>query len=153
VRLDNPSVLSKRVADTFITLIAADCEVVGLYVDHVDELFVFANELVHWNVELWGCSDAMPQRFGLVYRDPPLSRGDTARLIDHYLDLVKRELVLGSAEERAMRAWLERLGRGATKLDSAAPSRPMCDGETGAGGAGGAPGAAGESAGGADTRG
>ena len=96
----------------------------------------FLNDLIVWNLELWGCQGEPVQSFALIYGEAPLSAGDAALLIEYYLDAALEELDMSEPELDEMKAALERLSEPLIDDPSTEPSQPRCD--TGAAGAGGA---------------
>jgi hypothetical protein len=122
-----------------------DCRV-SWVIPRKDELVPFQNELVVWNLELWGCQGKPVESFALVFGTPTLSQGDAAILIDLYMTAAKNDLELSPPEFAELKAALERLAQPLLDSPSSEPSQPNCPVEMG--GAGGAAGSGGSTDGG-----
>ncbi len=116
VRLSNTTSLSGTVTNDFQNAVVADCNinwVFYLYYDpahDIDHLQDFMNQVFHFNLGLWGCSDgAPPTSFELLYGSEPLTSADAGALIDAYMSAADADLSLSPPERDAMRAILERL--------------------------------------------
>jgi hypothetical protein len=144
-RLRNATSLAGAVAVEFDTRTAADCRVAGipwLYVlATTNERATFLNELFRFNLALWGCTSVPPTEFKLIYQpglvsDPrPITAGDAALLIEHYLAIVTPLLGLSQPEIVSLTEALRRLSSTVVSEPSLGYSRSSCT--TGGGGAGG----------------
>jgi hypothetical protein len=111
----------------------------------------FLNELLRFNLALWGCASKPPTTFSLIYEqglleDPrPITSADARALIEDYLIVATRDLQLSPAEASAVEAKLLELSASVVTLESQDFSRSNCsEGAGGEGGAGGEAGAAGQ---------
>jgi hypothetical protein len=116
----------------------ADCRVnwvTTLYFDSsigLNERDVFLNNLILWNLELWGCNATAPSSFALIHRPVPLTSADARALIDDYVAVATDRLSMSPPEIAEMRALLTRLSEPVVEEVSDEYSNPDC-----AGGAGG----------------
>ncbi len=144
-RIPAPQQNAIDVARAYNKATFGDCRtkwVTNLFLDK-DEQALFLNNLVTWNIGFWGCLNQPPvSGFALIHGEAPLSAGDAALLIEHYIAVATVELTLSPLEITEMRAALERLAAPLIADPSTEPSQPDCA-DGGAGGAGGAPGGAG----------
>ena len=147
-RLTGTSVLAGNVAFEYELRSSYDCRVwnvANLYIN-TDARDVFLNDLMRFNLELWGCAPA-PTQFDLVYWDglslnaPRITSADAEVLIEDYLAVATPMLSLSGAEVDALTATLRWLAS-ARVLESSELSRSTCE-DSGAGGAAGAAGGAG----------
>ncbi|HKY36441.1 MAG TPA: hypothetical protein VJN18_10905 [Polyangiaceae bacterium] len=146
LRIPEPFEKSEDVTIGYTQAVFDDCRtkwVTKLFLDK-DEQPLFLNNLIDWNLDFWGCTLAAPpvSTFALIHEPAPLSAGDAALLIEHYITVATAELTLSPLEITEMRGALERLSRPLIVDPTAEPSQPDC-GDPGSAGAGGAPGAAG----------
>jgi hypothetical protein len=111
---------------------------------NTDQRDVFLNDLLRFNLALWGCAPA-PTEFGLVYWDglpsnaPPITSADAEVLIEDYLTVATPILSLSPDEIDGLTATLRWLASEQV-VESSDLSRSTCE----LPGAGGAAGAAGE---------
>jgi hypothetical protein len=146
VRLDSPTKLSFEVTKLYELKVYDDCRinwVSGLYLA-IDERVEFLNNLVAWNMALWGCSTPAPTDFRLIHVSTELTTADAALLVNHYLDAAQQKLSMGAAEISEMRSALEKLSAPLT-IASTKFSHPNCVNNGGAGGSSGNAGSAGAS--------
>ena len=145
-RLTGTSVLAGNVALEYELRSSYDCRVwnvANLYID-TNARDVFLNDLMRFNLALWGCATA-PTEFGLVYWEglsvtaPPITSADAEVLIEDYLAVATPILSLSGAEVDGLTAMLRWLASEPV-LESSELSRYTCE----VPGAGGAAGAAGE---------
>jgi len=144
VRPSSTTSLSGTVTNDFQNDYARDCNVnwlFYLYYDpahDIDHLQDFMNQVFHFNLGLWGCTDgAPPTSFDLVYGTPSLTAADAGALIDAYMSASEADLSLSPSERDAMRAVLERLSEPLlVPADPGVFSHSRC-GAAGAGGQGG----------------
>jgi hypothetical protein len=115
-RLSGTSNLSIVVTNDFQDAVVRDCNInwlFYLYYDPahgIDHLQDFMNQVAHFSLGLWGCSDGVaPTTFELVYGTPPLTPADASAVIDAYVGVAEPDLSLSPPERDAMRAVLERL--------------------------------------------
>ena len=146
-RLSGVSTLAGRVALEFDIFTQYDCrvwDIPSLYLyDNARD--VFLNDLLQFNLALWGCTPA-PRQFGLVYWDglsasaPPLTTADAEVLIEDYLAVATPILSLSSDEIEGITATLIDLARERV-IESDELSRSTCPpgGTAGAGGEAGGP--------------
>ena len=92
LRLDDPTrpgiltELTNSVRKEYFRLLYLDCDV-GLAVRPSTIVPEFANDLIDWNFDFWGCRQSPTTKFGLVRKGTrELTSADAARLIDHYLE-------------------------------------------------------------------
>ena len=139
-RLINPPDNSFDVTQGYRAATTRDCRiswVTRLYLDE-DQEHVFLNQLLRWNLELWGCGGAPPpDSFGLLFREVPLTSADADALIELYLDTTSATLAMSSDEIDAMRAMLDYLAERVIERETDEFTDSHCS--TGAGGEGGAP--------------
>jgi hypothetical protein len=140
-RLTGTTSLSIDVTNAYEEALIADCRVnwtTLLYFNPpLDVRYMFLNNLVVWNLELWGppCSTVAPTEFALIYEPAPLTSADAQLLIDIYVEQATSLLAMSPPEIEEMRALLGRLSQPVIERVSDEYSRPDCAG--GAGGAGG----------------
>jgi len=162
-RLSGEQALAGEIALEFDLVVQSDCRVSGfslLYVTTEGNMRAdFLNELVRFNMRLWGCTGSSPDEFGLIYlaglgeSAEPLSSADVDTLIDDYLEVATPRLMLSQSEIaglEAQLAWLaaELVGVESMDAESAEYTRSKCgSGAAGAGGAGGEAGGPSEIAG------
>lgn len=136
-RLTMRTINSSEVARRYNHAVYDDCRtrwVTDLYLQQ-GEQDDFLNDLLTWNLQLWGCQPPAVENFALIYGEAPLSAGDAALLIEHYVTVASDQLAMSEPEISAMQAALQRLAQPLIQDPSPAPSQPLCD--AGAGGAGG----------------
>jgi hypothetical protein len=116
VRLDSPTPLSLDTTLAFEKAVIKDCDinwVTSLYYDSsvgFDERSEFLNQLLHFNLDLWGCPGTpAPDSFDLIYKPAPLSAADVVALIDAYVAVSTDLLTLSPGEVSDMRAVLGQL--------------------------------------------
>jgi hypothetical protein len=143
LRIPAPSQNATDVARAYNQATYDDCRtrwVTNLFLDkQPSEQHLFLNALVTWNYNFWGCDVGVPpvSNFALIWGEAPLSAGDAALLIEHYIAVATAELTLSPPEITEMRAALERLAAPLIEDPSLEPSQSQCD--TGSAGAGGMP--------------
>lgn len=143
-RLAQPIALADQVRADYTKAVWFDCRVARMLQDRSEDLFLFANEHVDWNLWFWGCRPTTAgSQFGLAFRAEALNRADTAVLIEHYLVAAISRLSLSASEITEVREELELLARDAI-VDASASTFSMSNCvDTGAGGEGGGGGAGG----------
>jgi hypothetical protein len=153
-RLVNSTKLAYDVTQAYRVAVYNDCRVRWVV---VPANAGFLANLQAFNLRLWGCQSPPLSEFGLVPASP-ISQGDAAILIAHYITESSRVLAMSTAEVQDMQLALDRLGSQAIVGDSLEPSSSSCP-EGGAGGAsgnptaGGSPGSAGAGGWAAETAG
>lgn len=139
-RLINPPDNSFDVTQGYRAATTGDCRiawVTRLYLDD-DQEHVFLNQLLRWNLELWGCGGAPPpEDFGLLFREVPLTSTDAEALITLYMETTITTLAMSSDEIEAMRAMLDYLAKRVIERETDEFTDSHC--ATGAGGEAGAP--------------
>lgn len=149
-RLSGTSTLAGRVALEYELLSSFDCrvwDVASLYLN-VEARDVFLNDLIRFNLALWGCATA-PTEFGLVYWEalspnaPPITSADVDVLVEDYLAVATPILSLSRDEIEGLTSVMRWLASERV-LESSELSRSTCEqpgagGAAGAGGEGGSP--------------
>ena len=107
-RLSGLTTHAFNVEQTYVKAAFNDCRV-SWVIPRGDDLVPFKNELVVWNLELWGCQGKPVDTFALVFGTPGISEGDATILVDTYMTAADDELDLSSPEFTEMKAALERL--------------------------------------------
>jgi hypothetical protein len=124
--------LSADVRSGYLSLVAADCRVEGLFPTRSSTLAAWSNRLYDWNLDLWGCTDRPATGFALVHADiHDVTSADAALLIDDYLLATARSLRLSPSEATQMRQDLVALAEAAiTRTSDEHPhsSCSACDG-------------------------
>jgi hypothetical protein len=124
---DQVNKLAEQVEGDFFDRVYRDCDVSKMVRTEVDTLFNFANDLLLYSLDLWGCSKHPVMDFGLARTEfPDLTSADVARLIDHYMAAATKVLRLDAGEAAHMRADLTRLGALAVKRQSTEFALSMC---------------------------
>jgi hypothetical protein len=133
VRLYDPmkpnyvNTLSEQVEGDFFNRVYKDCDVAKLVQAETDTIFMFANDLLFFSLDLWGCSKRPVTGFGLGRPEfPDMTSADVARLIDHYMAAATKILRLDDTEAAFMRADLTALGKGAVSRQSNEFALSMC---------------------------
>jgi hypothetical protein len=149
-RLTNPNALAGEIAIEFDLVSAADCRVSWipwLYVlEAGNERATFLNDLLRFNLSLWGCTTTRPTHFRLIYEpglaEDRITRTDAEALIDDYLGAAAPLLDLGAGEIEALRRELLALsepvvgpGTGYSRSKCAGADAAPPDGAVEAGGA------------------
>jgi hypothetical protein len=139
-RLQGASPRAFDVTRAYDHAVYADCRVSwvsDLYLE-VDKRPDFLNTLLAWTMKLWGCAAPAPDDFALIFERVPLTAGDAAALIDHYVEVATVSLELSPAEITEMRATLGYLARPLIADSSCELSKSRCIVDAGAGGSAGA---------------
>jgi hypothetical protein len=103
--------LSADVRTGYLTLVAGDCRMEGLFPTRSATLAAWSNRLYDWNLDLWGCTDRRATGFALVHDEiGDLTSADAALLIDDYLLAANRTLKLSRSEATEMRQDVALLG-------------------------------------------
>jgi len=145
-RLQRPTILADDVRREYVKAVWFDCRVSSVLQARTDELYLFSNLHLAWNLWFWGCPDAATEtEFGLAFPDSSLTAADAAVLVEHYLAVITARLSLSDGELAEVRVQLERLARAAVENPSADDFSMSTCGEGGLGGEGGGPGSAGAS--------
>jgi hypothetical protein len=116
IRLEDSTSSSFDTSLAFESAVITDCRVnwvTTLYYDAsqgLNERAEFLNELLHFNLRLWGCPGAAaPTSFELIHEPAPLSAADAGALIDAYVEVASDLLTLDPAEESDLRVVLGNL--------------------------------------------
>jgi hypothetical protein len=116
IRLEDSTGSSFDTSLAFESAVIADCRVnwvTTLYYDAaqgLNERADFLNDLLHFNLRLWGCpGTAAPTSFELIHEPAPLSVADAGALIEAYVDVASDLLTLDPAEESDLRVVLGNL--------------------------------------------
>jgi hypothetical protein len=122
--------LSQDVRSRYLTFVATDCMVSGLFAVPSATFAAWSNRLYDWNLDLWACTDHAATGFPLVHAEvDDLTSADEAALIDDYLEAATRVLRLSLPEATRMRQDLERLGMAAVTRQSDERLFSECDAE------------------------
>jgi hypothetical protein len=127
--------LSQDVRSDYLTLIAMDCTVSGLFATESAALIKWSNDLYDGNLDLWACTDHAATGFFLVHAEvTELTSADAAMLIDDYLKAATRLLRLSPPEVAQIRQDLMLLGMTAITRQSDERLFSECDaGDAGVG--------------------
>jgi hypothetical protein len=116
LRLEDSTASSFDASLAFESAVIADCRVnwvTSLYYDAtqgLNERADFLNQLLHFNLRLWGCpGTAAPTSFDLIHEPAPLSAADAGALIDSYVDVLTDLLTLSAGEVSDLRTVLGNL--------------------------------------------
>jgi hypothetical protein len=129
--------LTVSVTQEYLGRVAADCSVAKL-IPSIDEFPIFANDVLAFNVALWGCPGSSPPTdFGLIPDGiADLTSSDLARLIQHYVDGSTLVLELTPAEAAQMQLDVMRLSVDVPAVESPEFSLSRCGEDGGAADAG-----------------
>jgi hypothetical protein len=120
--------LSADVRTGYLTLVARDCTMDGLFPTRSATLAAWSNRLYDWNLDLWGCTDRAATGFALVHSEiVDLTSADAALLIDDYMLAATRVLKLSPSEATQVRQVLEQLGVAAVTRQSDDHPYARCD--------------------------
>jgi hypothetical protein len=120
--------LSQDVRSDYLTLVAMDCMVRGLFAAPRGTLVNWSNDLYDWNLDLWACTDHAATGFFLVHAEvTDLTSADAAVLIDDYLKAATQVLRLSPPEVTQIRQDLVRLGMTAITRQSDERLFSECD--------------------------
>ena len=136
---------SSLIGSSYRQVIAQECRYAGLNcgVD-INDKIDFANGLRAYGPQLWHCSGLVASEFRLIYRGRSVTQADGEALVDAYVTLTMRKLLLSDSDALALRKELLALMSPFVAADAAAIS--LCDsggkcpasGGAGGSGAGGA---------------
>jgi hypothetical protein len=145
---ENPRDVSQQIGANYRHILDFECRYTGLKcgVDFAKQI-AFANELIFHGLDLWHCDGLTAQEFRLTYRDRAVTRVDAEALVELYVTLTMKKLLLSDSDAAGLRK--ELLGLMTTSLAADAPSMSLCDsggvcpangaaGGAGTGGTGGA---------------
>jgi hypothetical protein len=120
--------LSQDVRSGYLTFVAADCMVRGLFAVPSATVAAWSNRLYDWNLDVWACTDHAATGFALVHSEvTDLTSADAAVLIEDYLEAATRVLRLSPPEATQMRQDLVRLGMAAITRQSDERLFSECD--------------------------
>jgi hypothetical protein len=120
--------LSQDVRSDYLTLVAMDCMVRGLFATQSGTVVNWSNDLYDWNLDLWACTDHAATGFFLVHAEvTDLTSADAAVLIDDYLKAATQVLRLSPPEVTQLRQDLVRLGMTAITRQSDERLFSECD--------------------------
>jgi hypothetical protein len=124
--------LAEQVEGDYLNRVYKDCDVAKLVQAETDTLFMFANDLLFFSLDLWGCTKNTAMDFGLGRPEfPEMTSADVARLIDHYMAAATKILGLDTSEAAQMRADLTALGASAIAHPSEEFALSMCGADGG----------------------
>jgi hypothetical protein len=87
----------------YLQFVSDDCRVAKL-ISSNSEIFAFENDLLVYNLDLWGCRNRNVNRFGLIHASvTDLTSADAARLIDNYIAAATLVLELNAREATQVR--------------------------------------------------
>jgi hypothetical protein len=126
--------MSADVRAGYLTLVANDCRLDGLFPSQSASLAAWSNRLYDWNLDLWGCTNRAVTGFAPVPSEiSDLTSADAALLIDDYLVAVTPVLRLSATEAIQMRQDLAHLSIAAITRQSDEHPFSACDaGDAGA---------------------
>ena len=117
---------SGRIASSYLQVLFSECAYKGLNcgVD-VQGLPEFSNQLRPYGYNLWHCGGSTANGFKLVYPSRKVTQADAEALIDLYVTLTARRLLLSDADAVDLRQ--ELLALMVSSLDPDAPAVSVCD--------------------------
>jgi len=120
--------LSQDVRSDYLTLVAMDCTVSGLFATGSASLINWSNALYDGNLDLWACTDHEATGFFLIHAEViGLTSADAAVLIDDYVKSATRILRLSPPEVTQIRQDFVRLGMTAITRQSDERLFSECD--------------------------
>jgi hypothetical protein len=132
-RPNSASMLAEQVEVDYFARLNHDCDVAKLQKTQLDTFFNFQNDLILYQLDLWGCTQQAAEGFGISRPEfPNLTSADVARLIDHYVAAATKVLMLSAAEAAQIRSDITVFGAAAITRQSDEFSLSMCLPEAGA---------------------
>lgn len=133
--LQHPDVLNQltvNVTRQYLRLAGSDCDVAKVIPSN-DETYLFANQLLEFNLALWGCAGhPPPTSFDLIPTSVvELTSADAARLVDHYIEAATIVLELSPREEARLRQDLLQLSDLAGAIESSDHLLSRCGDDAG----------------------
>jgi hypothetical protein len=133
MRPNSANMLSEQVLNDYVGRLYQDCNVSKLVKAQLDTFFNFQNDMILYQLDLWGCSQQPASGFGITRPEfPGLTSADVARLIDDYMESATKVLKLSAMEAAQMRGDLTGFGAAAITRQSDEFSLSTCVPEGGA---------------------